>query len=53
MDLELMINSFPKLVSATLVTLKLLSVSLILGLFIGLFFAILRMNKNLFINKFA
>ena len=53
MDLELMINSFPKLVSATLVTLKILSVSLILGLFIGLFFAILRMNKNLFINKFA
>ena len=53
MDLELMTNSFPKLLSATMVTLKLLSVSLIIGLFIGLFFAILRMNKNLFINKFA
>ena len=53
MDLELMTNSFPKLLSATLVTLKLLSVSLIIGLFIGLLFAILRMNKNLFINKFA
>ena len=53
MDLELMINSLPKLLSAALITLKLLSVSLIIGLFIGLFFAILRLNKNIFINKFA
>ena len=53
MDLELMINSFPKLLSAAAITLKLLSVSLIIGLFIGLFFAILRLNKNVFINKFA
>ena len=53
MDLELMVNSFPKLLSAAVITLKLLSVSLIIGLFIGLFFAILRLNKNIFINKFA
>ncbi len=53
MDLELMINSFPKLLNATVVTLKLLSASLIIGLFIGLLFAILRLNKNVFINKFA
>ena len=53
MDFELMINSFPKLLSAAVITLKLLSVSLIIGLFIGLFFAILRLNKNIFINKFA
>ena len=53
MDIELMISSFPKLLNATLITLKLLSVSLILGLFIGLGFAILRMNNNKFINKFA
>ena len=53
MDLELMINSFPKLLSAAVITLKLLSVSLIIGLFLGLFFAILRLNKNIFINKFA
>ena len=53
MDLELMINSFPKLLGATVITLKLISVSLIIGLFIGLFFAILRLNKNIFINKFA
>ena len=53
MDFELMINSFPKLLGATAVTLKLLSVSLIVGLFIGLLFAILRMNQNFVINRFA
>ena len=53
MDLDLMINSFPKLLSATLVTLKLLSLSLIFGLILGLFFAILRLNKNIFLNKFS
>ena len=53
MDLDLMINSFPKLLSATLVTLKLLSLSLIFGLIHGLFFAILRLNKNIFLNKFS
>ena len=53
MDFELMINSFPKLLSATVITLKLLSVSLFIGLFIGLIFAILRLNKNIIINRFA
>ena len=53
MDFDLMITSFPKLLGATLVTLKLLSASLFFGLFLGLFFAILRLNKNIFINKFA
>ena len=53
MDIELMVDSFPKLLSASLITLKLLSASLIVGLFIGLLFAILRLNKNIFMNKFA
>ena len=53
MDFELMTASFPKLLNAAVITLKLLSVSLIVGLFIGLLFAILRLNKNIFINKFA
>ena len=53
MDFELMINSFPKLLNATLITLKLLSASLFFGLFFGLLFAVLRMNKNPIINKFA
>ena len=53
MDFDLMFTSFPKLLSATLITLKLLSVSLIIGMFLGLFFAILRLNKNKIINRFA
>jgi octopine/nopaline transport system permease protein len=53
MDLELILNSLLKLLPAALVTLKLLISSLIVGLIIGLGFAILRMNKNIFINKFA
>ena len=53
MDIELMVSSFPKLLGATVITLKLLSVSLVIGLFIGLIFAILRLNKNFFINRFA
>ena len=53
MDFELMINSFPKLLSATVITLKLLSASLFFGIFIGLFFAILRLKKNKFLRGFA
>ena len=53
MDFDLMITSFPKLLGATVITLKLLSASLFFGLFLGLFFAILRLNKNILINKFA
>ena len=53
MDFDLMITSFPKLLNATVVTLKLLSLSLLFGLFIGLFFAILRLRNNIFLNKLA
>ena len=53
MDLELMVNSFPKLLNATLITLKLLSVSLVVGLILGILFSIMRVNKNPIINKFA
>ena len=53
MDIGLMALSLPKLLSAAVVTLKLLSLSLFFGIFIGLLFAILRLNKNLLINKFA
>jgi len=53
MDLELMITSLPKLLSAAVITLKLLSLSLFFGMFIGFLFAILRLNKNPVINKFA
>ncbi|MDC1196504.1 ABC transporter permease [Pelagibacteraceae bacterium] len=53
MDFNLMITSLPKLLSAAVITLKLLSASLIIGLCIGFLFAVLRLNKNPFINKFA
>ena len=53
MDFDLMIASLPKLLSASLITLKLLSASLIAGMVLGLFFAILRLSKNIFINQFA
>jgi len=53
MDIGLMATSLPKLLSAAVVTLKLLSLSLFFGIFIGLLFAILRLNKNPLINKFA
>ena len=53
MDLDLMINSVPKLLSATLTTLKLLSLSLIFGLTIGLIFAIMRLSKNKLITNFS
>ena len=53
MDIGIMFESFPKLLSATVITLKLLSLSLFFGLFIGLLFAILRLNNNPIINKFA
>ena len=53
MDLELMITSFPKLLNATVITLKLLSMSLFFGLFIGLLFAVMRLNKNSVINNIA
>jgi len=53
MDIGLIATSFPKLLSAAVVTLKLLSLSLFFGIFIGLLFAVLRLNKNPLINKFA
>ena len=53
MDIGLMAASLPKLLSAAVITLKLLSLSLFFGIFIGLIFAILRLNKNPIINKFA
>ena len=53
MDFDLMISSFPKLLDATLVTLKLVSLSLIFGIFLGTFFAILRTGKNKFLKNFS
>ena len=53
MDYDLMISSFPKLLNATLITLKLVSLSLVFGIFLGTFFAILRTGKNKFLKSFS
>jgi len=53
MDLNLMIESMPKLLDATLTTLKLLSLSLVFGLIIGLIFAVMRLSKNNFARNFS
>ena len=45
MDFELMANSFPKLLNAAVITLKLLSVSLIVGLFIGLLLSLIHISE--------
>ena len=52
MDFELMITSFPKLLIATTVTLKLLSLSII-WVSNWIIFAVMRMSKNFLFNKFA
>ena len=53
MDFDLMISSFPKLLNATLITLKLLSASLIFGLFIGLIFMFLFLSYTYLLEKFS
>ena len=53
MDIELMITSIPKLLNATLITLKLLSFSIVLGILIGLFFAILRISNNKLLSNIS
>ncbi len=53
MDFDLMISSSPKLLVATLMTLKLLSLSLFFGLIIGLIFSVMRLSNNKFISTFS
>ena len=53
MDIELMTSSFPKLLNATVITLKLVSASLLFGIFLGTFFAILRAGRNKILKLFA
>ncbi len=44
--MDLMIESFPRLISATKLTIELTLISLIFGIFVGILFAILRVSKN-------
>jgi len=44
--MELIIESFPKLLHATKLTIELTLLSLFFGIFVGVFFAVLRISKN-------
>ena len=46
MDLEFISEHFPRLLKATKLTIELTSLSLFFGVFVGVFFAILRTSKN-------
>jgi len=51
--MDLMIESFPKLLKATVLTVELTLLSLFFGVFVGAFFALLRTSKNKFFYYFA
>ena len=44
--MDLMIESLPRLINATKLTIQLTALSLFFGIFVGVFFAILRTSKN-------
>ena len=46
MDLDFISEHFPRLLKATKLTIELTSLSLFFGIFVGVFFAILRASKN-------
>jgi octopine/nopaline transport system permease protein len=51
--MDLMIESFPNLINATVLTVELTLLSLFFGVFVGAFFALLRTSKNKFFYYFA
>ena len=46
MDLDFMLGHLPRLLKATTLTIQLTLLSLFFGIFVGVFFAILRTSKN-------
>ena len=48
--MDLMIESFPRLLNATILTVELTLLSLFFGVFVGIFFAVLRTRKNKILN---
>ena len=51
--MDLMIESFPRLLKATLLTIELTLLSLFFGIFVGIFFALLRTSKNKILSSFS
>ena len=52
MDLDFMLEHLPRLLKATKLTIQLTLLSLFFGIFVGIFFAILRTSKNKFFITF-
>ena len=46
MDLDFALQNFPRLLKATILTIELTLISLFFGIFVGVFFAILRTSKS-------
>ena len=53
MDLDFMLENLPKLLKATKLTIQLTLLSLFFGIFVGVFYAILRTGKNKFLYYIA
>ena len=53
MNFELMIETFPKLLAGSLITIQLVTISLIIGFCLAIGLALLRLSKNSFLNFFA
>ena len=51
--MDLMIESFPRLLKATILTIELTLLSLLFGVLVGIFFAILRTRKNKILNSIS
>ena len=51
--MDLMIESFPRLFNATILTIELTLLSLFFGVFVGIFFAILRTRKNKILSSIS
>jgi octopine/nopaline transport system permease protein len=53
MNFELMIETFPKLLAGSLITIQLVSISLFIGFCLAIGLALLRLSMNPFLNFFA
>ena len=53
MNFELMVETFPKLLAGSLITIQLVTISLFIGFFLAIGLALLRLSKNPFLNFFA
>ena len=51
--MDLLIENYPRLLNATLLTIQLTVISLFFGIFVGAFFALLRSSKNKFFYYFS